>query len=121
MFTAIVLDYDSQNRCIEKALALGVLPYGHPAKCHHVTLALGARPELVTGELRKMTVTHWGAIDGRVTAFAVEPSGAPERANGIPHVTVAIFGDAKPRESNDIQSWVPIERFEISGIVKVCD
>lgn len=92
MFTAIVLSYDSQNLCIEKALALGA----------H----------------REMTVTHIGETKGRVTAFRV--NGAGDSKNRIPHVTIAVFGDAKPKESNEITEWRAIEPFDISGKIEIC-
>lgn len=120
MFTAIVLDSDSQNKCIKEAIALGILPLGHPAKCHHVTLAMGAHDETyAAGAARNLTVTHYGVTKGRVAAFRV--SGASDSRNKVPHVTVAVFGDAKPKESNDITVWKPLEfPFEIFGTVKIC-
>ena len=119
MFTAIVLSPASQNVCIEKALALGALPHGHPAKCHHVTLSMGRVSGYAIGAHREMTVTHIGETKGRVTAFRV--NGAGDSKNRIPHVTIAVFGDAKPKESNEIREWRAIEPFDISGKIEICD
>lgn len=117
MFTAIVLDYASQNACIQRAIELGILPVGHPAKCHHVTLNLGpAKDKNKLGSIRGLTVTHFGQIEGRVVAFAV--SGAHDSKNVSPHVTVATFGDARPKESNEIREWFALKPFPIFGEVR---
>lgn len=119
MFTAIVLSPTSQNVCIERALALGVIKPGEPAKCHHVTLAMGdASDRFAIGAGRFLTVTHVGTIAGRVAAFKV--AGASDSKNKVPHVTIAVFGNAKPKESNDITDWREVENFTISGKIAVC-
>lgn len=69
------------------------------------------------GETRELTVTHYGHTKGRVSAFRV--SGADDSRNNVPHVTVAVFGDAKPKESNLISVWVPIVPFKVSGAVEL--
>jgi hypothetical protein len=117
MFTAIVLNPESHTLCILHALELGLLPNGHSVKCHHVTLNMGAARDVSKlGSGRKLTVTHYGQIRGRVCAFRVQ--GAADSENKVPHVTVATFGNAKPRESNDIPLWVALEKpFEIFGTV----
>ena len=121
MFTAIVLDSESQNECILRAIALGLLPNGHPAKCHHVTLAMGKNHRSFRiGEARTLEVTHFGVLEGRVSAFRV--LGADDSLNDVPHVTIAVYGDAKPKESNDITEWREVaSRFLICGKVEICD
>jgi hypothetical protein len=119
MFTAIVLSRESQDACFEKAAALGALKNAK-IQCHHVTLALGDASDLFNvGETYALTVTHYGHTKGRVCAFRVE--GAPKGRNLFPHVTIATFGDAKPKESNLISVWIPIVPFKISGVIEICD
>lgn len=123
MFTAIVLSDASRASCIARALGLGVIIprdiVKHSIKCHHVTLAMGdASDRFTIGEERHLTVTHVGTIAGRVVAFKVE--GASDSKNKVPHVTIATFGDAKPKESNDITEWKEIASFPLVGMVSVC-
>lgn len=118
-FTAIVLSPESQNACIAAAIKLGVLPIGHPAKCHHVTLAIGVPASARIGSHREMTVTAYGLTEGRVAAFRV--NGASDSKNKVPHVTIAVFSDAKPVESNQIEKWVEIPHFDICGKVEICE
>lgn len=121
MFTAIVLDSTSEMRAWRAALELGLLHSGWSEKLHHVTLAMGnSSRAFQIGALRALTATHYGRNAGRVTAFRV--SGADDSANAVPHLTIAVAPDAKPRESNDIADWVPLAApFEISGEIKVCE
>lgn len=100
------------------ALALDLIRAGCREHCHHVTLAMGTPAGFNIGERRALTVTHYGETEGRVTAFRV--TGADDSANKVPHVTIATFGDAKPKESNQIEKWVSITPFEITGNVAVC-
>lgn len=79
---------------------------------------MGANINFPIGDTRKLTVTHYGFTEGRVSAFRV--AGAEDSRNEIPHVTVATFGDAKPRESNEIAEWVPIDNFPITGTIEIC-
>ena len=118
MFTAIVLNEDSAMAVWRAALALDLIRAGCREFCHHVTLAMGAPAGFNIGESRTLTVTHYGETAGRVTAFRV--AGADDSANKVPHLTVTTFGDAKPKESNEISAWVEIPPFEISGTVTVC-
>lgn len=120
MFTAIVLSDASKATCIARALSLGLIQPGQPVKCHHVTLAMGdASDRFTIGAERFVTVTHYGVKEGRVCAFKV--AGAEDSRNGEnAHVTIATFGDAKPRESNDITTWHPTAHFVLAGVVKVC-
>ena len=119
MFTAIVFDIESHHRIWNRALNLNLLRCGWNEKCHHVTLAMGAQDETFTvGAERVLTVTHYGEKAGRVTAFRV--AGAGDSVNKMPHVTVAVAPDAKPRESNEITEWVEIEPFQVVGKVAIC-
>ncbi len=116
MFTAIVLNPESNDRCVSQAEDMGLLGLGWTVRCHHVTLCMGpAKDKNKLGSGRKVTVTHYGQIMGRIAAFRVE--GAADSENKVPHVTIAHAKDAKPRESNDILLWIACEPFELFGTV----
>lgn len=117
-YTAIVLSIGACERLRQRAAELELLPAGWVARLHHVTLGMGAKTGHALGAVRELTVTHFGTLSGRATAFRV--AGADDAANKVPHVTIAHSPDAKPVESNAIVEWVAIEPFTISGIVKVC-
>lgn len=123
MFTAIVLSDASQLRVHAEALRLGIYNGKMELLAHHVTLAMGKIPAnsplLQIGAKRKLTATHYGVTEGRVSAFRV--SGADDSRNTVPHVTVGVYAPAKPRESNDIADWIALdETFDVFGTVEIC-
>jgi hypothetical protein len=118
MFTAIVLDAESQEKL--KRFAAIILPKGVNLICHHVTLCLGTSTDYTLGETREITATHFGELVGRVLAFKVD--GAYDSRNITPHVTAAVLGAAKPKESNEIKKWFRLpEEIKLSGIVQICN
>lgn len=120
MFTAIVLNEGSRNALVSAAHFRGLnLPKERTLHAHHCTLNLGSvKDKNKLGSIRKLTVTGYGYTTGRVLAFCV--AGADDSKNTVPHVTVFTFGNAKPRESNEIEIWHDIPRFEIFGEVREC-
>jgi len=120
-YVAIVLSQESHELCAQHARRLGLLPRPHRLLCHHVTLTMGDNKDgrFAIGEERHLTATHYGTINGRVAAFCV--SGAHDSNNVVPHVTIATFNGAKPRESNDVRHWQALpEPFVIVGTVLAC-
>lgn len=93
--------------------------------CDHVTLLFNDKSEekqkeaeglnLFLGDQASMRVISIG-ISGRAIALEVDYI----TQNKHSHVTVAIAPEAKPVESNDITSWIPVEdSFYITGTYKV--
>ena len=122
MFTAIVLDNESKLDCFLVAENLNLLPDDNcKLHCHHVTLAMGDKSKrFKVGEGRTLEVTHFGVLEGRVSAFRV--LGADDSDNENPHVTIATYGDGKPKESNEISEWHKLEEsFIITGKVEICN
>ena len=120
MFTAIVLNAAGRNALVSAAHQRGLnLPTPRTLHAHHCTLNLGRAKDInKLGSIRRLTVTGYGYTSGRVLAFRV--AGAGDSKNAVPHVTVFTFGDAKPRESNEIKVWHDIPPFEIFGEVREC-
>lgn len=123
MFTAIVLDKLSAIQLASLARANGLIPENSQIRLHHCTLQMGRKAGVISGgpyTPRMLTVTHWGEIAGRVTAFRV--AGADDSTNKAPHITIATSNGAKPRESNDIADWVPLdEPLTVWGEIKICE
>lgn len=120
-YIAIVLNPASVARVRDEAEWFQLLGKGWAEKMHHVTLAMGNVSGYAIGTKRNMTVTHYGMIAGRVSAFRV--NGAGDSKNMFPHVTVAVAFGAKPVESNNITNWkeiAPGEQFDIDGVVTLC-
>ena len=118
MFTAIVLNDAAFGALMRAVHSLGLYTAeGGTPHAHHCTLNLGpAKDKSKLGSIRKLTVTGYGHTFGRVLAFRV--AGAEDSKNKVPHVTVFTFGDAKPKESNEIREWHDVEPFEIFGEVR---
>jgi hypothetical protein len=121
-FLAIVLSENSAFTAWQTALHHDLLFAGWKEHCHHVTLALGLPTNTAElGKWREVVLTHYGKIEGRVTAFKV--SGADDSKNETPHLTIAVNSDegAKPRESNDITEWFPLDNpVKVQGTVELC-
>ena len=117
MFTALILDEESSAKLrarFAKEMA------GGKAFCHHVTLAMGERLELVTGEPVSVRATHFGKVAGRVCAVKVD--GITRKDEKAPHVTLATFWSAKPKESNAIEEWKELGApIELTGTVQICN
>jgi hypothetical protein len=92
---------------------------------HHVTLHTGPAPAEIQpalGNVEIVEVTHFGALffeNG--TGIAAVKVKLPEHLtckNDTPHITVARHADVKPKTSNEIVEWVPVEtRVLLRGIV----
>lgn len=119
MFTAIVLSPESREFLLQAARDLDLLPSYWKAKAHHVTLALGDRSgAYVIGSERELIVTGYGITHGRVSAFRV--AGAEDSTNTVAHVTIGHAPEAKPRESNDIETWHDCAPLFIVGTIEIC-
>ncbi len=116
VFTAIFLDAESRDKL---ALTFGAV-FGNAVRvlCEHCTLSLGRSLGTYSlGQEVSLVATHFGALAGRV--MAVKVSGVTRADGKQAHVTVATFGEGKPKDSNDITAWeelcVPIF---LRGIVR---
>lgn len=120
MFSAVVLDEDSRARLF-RAFDNGLLDGAERVLCHHVTLAMGAtlREGYTLGERVEFVANAFGEVSGRV--MAVRVLGVSRLDGKTPHVTLATFGEGKPKESNDITLWRSLpEPLELSGTVQFC-
>lgn len=84
---------------------------------YHMTISLGKLPNVLLkkGDLNQdvsLTVT---AIGISTNAIALEVSGYYTK-NDIPHITLAFIGE--PANSKNILHWMPIEEFDITGVIR---
>ncbi len=121
IYTALKLDEESHNRL--KTILASEIPEGWKIFCHHMTINLGDASVGPAAEFVGKTMTLRAVKlgkDEKVMAVRVE-SDCPS-SNSIKHVTVAVnfAGGGKPKDSNDLKNWVPLERpIELSGVVTV--
>lgn len=118
MYTALVLNSDSKN-----ALRDGLrLPADWDVKCHHMTInmglaAHGPAAELIGREFQLEATAL--AFNEKVMAVAVETDCPSVNANK--HITVAVnvAGGGKPKHSNDLKTWNPLnKRIVLRGVVQ---
>lgn len=117
MYTAVVLDFDSQEK-LKQAFAKYV-PDTWDLICHHMTTNMGkAKPEVAPflGRKVEIHVISFGH-DDKVAAVGVEceiHSDNPKK-----HITVAVnrSGGGKPVMSNHLTNWVPVLPLVLQGIV----
>ena len=121
IYTALKLDELSHNKLKDELASR--IPEGWKVFCHHMTINLGdasVGPAAdMVGETMNLTATELG-MDDKVMAVKVVSS-CPSN-NSIKHVTVAVnfAGGGKPKDSNDLKNWVPLESpIELSGVVTV--
>lgn len=120
MFSAVVLTKVSRE-ALFRAFDDGRLDNAERVHCHHVTLALGKRLPvgLSYGDKLDFFANAFGEVAGRV--MAVRVFGLSRHDGGTPHVTLATFGDAKPKESNNIKDWLPLASpLRLTGTVELC-
>jgi hypothetical protein len=115
-YSAVILDDASKKKIINHLS----IPNDWKVINHHMTIKMGELPENMKNQLgNKVTlnVTKLGRSD-KAIAVGVETSLSQ---NAIPHITVAInaANGAKPKDSNAITEWVPLEEsFSVSGRIE---
>lgn len=130
MYSAVVLDEKSHLKLAAWAdknikvngvrLPILVEQNGWQVYCHHMTIKMGGLPEHLAQYLnseQSLDVTHFGVSDKVV---AVRVAGFPSM-NKIPHITVAVNvrEGGKPRMSNDITDWTPVDNGPtLNGIIQ---
>lgn len=122
IYTALVLDDKSKNLLLNHLGHLIAIDW--QTICHHMTINLGP-PEKgpakdLIGQIFEIQIDTF-AQDNRVLAVGVS-SECPSN-NKIKHITVAInlSNGGKPKYSNDLKNWLPIEEdLVLSGVVQVC-
>ena len=87
---------------------------------HHMTIdPFKTLPEEETGKEVKLKVTHVGKSD---KASAVKVSGYDGKTNNkFPHVTLSVnrSGGGKPKDSNEITEWEPVQDdIYLTGTIK---
>jgi predicted kinase len=114
LYSAVVLDDISRDKLLDRVK--NTIPYGWKIIAHHMTIAFkkGVKNKEDIGKEIVLTVTELGVSD---MAIAVRVSGY-ETTNQIPHITVGINPDGgNPVMSNNINKWIPINPFNINGVV----
>jgi len=117
-YSAIELDDKSKNLLLNKFR--DKIPNNWNTICHHMTIdPFNTLPEDETGKEVRLKVTHIGKSD---KAIAAKVSGYQGKTNNkFPHVTIAIDRNngAKPKDSNEIMEWEPIqEDIYLNGTIR---
>lgn len=116
-YAGVKLDEESRNLLLKEFPA----PTNWRSYAHHMTIKLGA---LDPNTQRDFGVSVSQRVQLQVVAvglseraFAVQVKGV-KSTNRIPHVTIAVSPDGKPRDSNDITEWKPVTvSLTLSGVV----
>ena len=115
-YSAVVLDPQSRQAILNHLS----IPNGWKVICHHMTIKMGELPENLKDKIGQQTtlrVTKMGRSD-LALAVGIETSLSQ---NAIPHITVAInaANGAKPKDSNAITEWIPLEEsFNVTGRIE---
>jgi len=120
-YTAIILDERSKRKLLN---FLGdFIPDNWKIYTHHITLNLGAaKPEIepYLNTTARFRIISLGKSDMAIAAGVEIIYPNIETSNNIPHITLAVNPNGgKPRMSNDIEKWYPIEtRVYFSGKIE---
>jgi hypothetical protein len=115
-YSAVVLDPQSRQAILNHLS----IPNDWKVICHHMTIKMGELPEDLKdkmGQQVTLRVTKLGKSD-LALAVGIETSLSQ---NAIPHITVAInaANGAKPKDSNAITEWTPLEEsFNVTGRIE---
>lgn len=123
MYTALVLHESEQQRLLDHFRPL--LPPSWKHYGHHMTINMGDSAQgpasALVGQEAEIKVVSV-AFDQKVIAVGVE-STVPSN-NSRKHITLAVNVEAggKPKHSNDLKDWVPVEEgLTLKGKVVVVD
>lgn len=115
-YSAVVLDPQSRQAILNHLS----IPNDWKVICHHMTIKMGELPEDLKAKMGQqvtLRVTKLGKSD-LALAVGIETSLSQ---NAIPHITVAInaANGAKPKDSNAITEWSPLEEsFNVTGRIE---
>lgn len=115
-YVAIVLTPESKQKILSKFS----VPEGWELKCHHMTVNMGGHQNgpaknIPLGSVHSMIINSIAQND-KVIAFGVKT--AFPSVNSIKHITFAVGNGGKPKMSNELTNWRPIESFEVEGILQ---
>jgi len=113
-YSGIILDEQSRHKLL--STFKDKIPAGWKTYAHHMTICLGALPDkALVGSKQLLKATKLGMSDA---AMAVAVESKVESTNKIPHITIAIGSNGRPKDSNAIESWVDIEPMLLTGIIE---
>lgn len=112
-YSCVLLDNQSKNTLL--SMVGDTIPEGWKVFAHHMTINMGElKDKTDLGKEVTLTVEGLGLSD---MAMAVRVSGYQTK-NEIPHITVAVNPNGgKPKDSNNITSWRPINNFMVYGTI----
>ena len=116
-YAALVLDRQSQT--LLSNLVSFFPEKEWQVKCHHMTLEFPCESHSLEGRQIEIEIDSI-AKDNFVIAFGVG-DGGEYSANQNPHITAAVNfeGGGRPIMSNQLDKWIPIAPFKISGKVEI--
>lgn len=115
-YSAVVLDQKSKEAILNHLS----IPNDWKIICHHMTIKMGELPENMKGRINEKVTLKVSELGKSDKAIAVKVDTYLSQ-NAIPHITVAINAKAgaKPKDSNDIKEWTPLdETFTVSGRIE---
>jgi acyl-CoA synthetase (AMP-forming)/AMP-acid ligase II len=116
-YTGIVLPPDQQQILLQKFQK--IIPQGWKPIAHHMTINLKTADQgpaaALLGKNVTLTVNGYGLSEAALAA-AVETE-IPSK-NAIKHITIATAPDGRASQSNEIEKWIPIHPFTITGRIE---
>jgi hypothetical protein len=109
-YTGLILDKPSTDLLAD----LFKTPTGWTRKAHHMTLNLGPCHDQGLVGLPFTVKAYAVGKDDKVQAVAVLTGLSKNR---VPHVTLAISPTGAAKDSNDLEEWVTIPPFTLTGVV----
>lgn len=120
MYTALVLT--SESELTLRTNFRSVIPQGWDVKCHHMTINMGKAisgpAATLVGQTFSIEVVSL-ASDQKVMAVGVDTQ-CPS-VNAVKHITLAVntVDGGKPKDSNQLQNWLPLpSKFILHGVVQ---
>ena len=115
LYSCVLLDKASYNKLLQPENYNYIdIPDGWRIYAHHMTITLG--PLKDKSDIGKTVMLRAIKVGLSDKAMAIQVEGYPTK-NAIPHVTLAVGPDGKPKDSNDITKWQDIKPFNLSGVV----
>jgi len=119
MYTAIVLDQQSQQQLI--ARFGDIIPADWERLCHHMTINLNSASTgpaaALLGQPAELNVT---SISQNELVMAVGVETSVPSTNSIKHITLAVNrkGGGKPFHSNKLTDWHPTSPLKLHGTIQ---
>ena len=114
LYSAVILNEKSQAALLDTFKRF--LPQGWKTYAHHMTIEFGKplRHPKDKGKNVELTATELGISD---KCIAVKVDGY-DSANKVPHITLAVSPNGKPKDSNDITDWQQIQPVVLYGTIE---